>query len=111
MPNSGAFANGNIGNLEVSNNLQLTNYIDDSATPGSRTVNAQRGRNAFAIGAKAVTVTNSLCTATSQVVATLEFIDATLTTILTVVPAAGSFVVTADVNATAATKFSWTVIN
>lgn len=100
-----------LGDLEVQTNLRLTSYTDDSATPGNRTVNKLRGKNSFAIGANAVTVTNSLVTANSQVVATLEFVDATLTTILTVIPAAGSFVITANANATAATKFSWCVIN
>jgi len=111
MPSSESITNAAINNLEVQENLRLTNYIDDSATTGNRTVNRLRGKNAFAIGALAVTVTNSLVTANSQVICTLEFIDATLTQILTVVPGPGSFVVTADVNATAATKFGWVVIN
>ena len=104
-------ANASINDLEVVTNVRLTNYVDDSATAGNRTVNRSRGKNAFAIGAAAVTVTNSLVTANSQVICTLEFIDATLTTILTCIPAAGSFVVTGNANATAATKFSWVVIN
>ena len=102
---------GSIGDLDVRTNLRITSYTDDSATTGNRTVNLARGKNAFAIGAAAVTVTNSLCTTNSQVLVTLEFIDATLTTILTAIPAAGSFVVTGNANATAATKFSWTLIN
>lgn len=100
-----------IGNLEVQTTLRCTNYIDDSGATGNRTVNRMRGKNAFAIGAAAVTITNSLVTANSTVLVSLEFIDATLTTILTVIPGAGSFVVTANANATAATKFSWVVIN
>lgn len=102
---------GSVGNLEVRTNLRLTNYTNDAATPGDRTVNALRGKNSFAIGAAAVTVTNNLVTVNSQVVCTLEFVDATLTTILTCVPGAGSFVVTGNANATAATQFSWTVLN
>ncbi len=109
MPGSGNFDVASVGNLEVSK-LRLTNYIDDSATTGSRTVNRPRGKNAFAIGAAIVTITNNQVTADSQVICSLEFIDATLTTILTVIPGPGSFVVTANANATAATKFSWTVI-
>ncbi len=100
-----------LGDLELQTNLRVTSYTDDSATPGNRTVNRMRGKNSFAIGANAVTVTNGLVTANSQVVCALEFIDATLTQILSVVPGAGSFVVTANANATAATKFSWFVIN
>lgn len=108
MPN---FAQSSINDLEVATNLRLTSYTDDSATTGNRTVNRLRGKNAFAIGAATLTITNSLVTANSQIICTLEFIDATLTTILTAIPASGSFVVTANANATAATKFSWTVVN
>lgn len=111
MPSSQSITNANIVDLEVQTNLRLTNYIDDSATTGNRTVDRLRGKNAFAIGASAVTITNALVTANSQVICTLEFIDATLTTILSCVPGAGSFVVTANNTATAATKFGWTVIN
>ncbi len=100
-----------ITDLEVVTNLRITNYIDDSATAGNRTVNRASGKNSFAIGASTVTITNSLVTANSRVNCCLEFIDGTLTQILTCIPGAGSFVVTANANAAAATKFSWTVIN
>ena len=105
------FPNVSTPDLEVMTNLRVTNYIDDSVTAGNRTVNRLRGKNAFAAGAKTVVITNSLVTANSQVVCTLEFTDATLTTILTAIPAASSFTVLGNVNATADTKFSWFVIN
>lgn len=111
MPSSVQADVASLGNVEVRTNLRVTDYIDDSATSGNRTVNRMRGKNAIAIGAAAATITNNLVTANSQVIVTLEFIDATLTTILTVVPGAGSFVVTGNANATAATKFGWVVIN
>jgi hypothetical protein len=91
--------------------LTMASYTDDSATPGNRTVNKARGKNAFAIGAATVVVTNSFVTVDSQIVCTLEFGDATLTQILRCIPAAGSFTITGNANATAATKFSWMVIN
>lgn len=97
--------------LTVGSNLRVTSYTDDSGTAGDRTVNKLRGKNSFAIGAAAVTITNNLVTANSQVICTLEFVDATLTQILTCIAGAGSFVVTANANASAATKFSWIVIN
>ena len=99
-----------VGNLEVSGELRLTDYVDDSGTTGNRTVNRLRGKNAFAIGASTVVVTNSLVGTNAQVVCTLEFVDATLTQILTCIPSSGSFTVTGNANATAATRFSWTVI-
>ncbi len=111
MSSSASITNGRIDNLEVSANLRLTSYIDDSATPGNRTVNRSRGKNAFAIGALAVTITNSLVTRDSHVWVSLEFVDVGLTTILSVVLGNGSFVVTGNAVAVAATKFSWTVIN
>lgn len=88
-----------------------TGYADASATPGNATINATRGKAAIAIGAAAVTITNSLVTASSQIIATLESADATLTTLLRVVPGAGSFVVTGNANATAATAFKFAVLN
>jgi hypothetical protein len=84
---------------------------DASGTPGAATINKPSGTVAIAIGAASVTVTNSLVTASSRVFATLQFVDATLTTIRTVVPGAGSFVITGNGNATAATKVAFFVVN
>lgn len=84
---------------------------DGSGTPGSATINTSRGRCAFAGGASAVTVTNSLVTAASQILVVLETTDGTLTFIKSVVPGAGSFVVTGNANATGTTKFSFVVHN
>lgn len=99
------------GTLTVGTNLRVTDFLDDSATPGDRTVNTLRGRNSFAIGASTVVVTNSKCALNSQIVVTLEFVDATLTFIRTAIPAAGSFTVTGNANAAAATRFGWQIIN
>lgn len=85
-------------------------YADTSDTPGNATANTGSGRSAIALGASAVTITNSQCLSTSVVNVTFEDLDATATR-LKVVPADGSFVVTADATATAATKFRWTVAN
>jgi len=84
---------------------------DASGTPGAATINKPSGTVAVAIGAASVTVTNSLVNASSRVFATLQFVDATLTTIRTVVPGSGSFVITGNANATAATKVAFFVIN
>ncbi len=102
---------GQFGAVTVTGKLCVNDYVDDSATAGDRTVNAQRGKNAFAQSASAVTVTNNRVTANSLVLCSLERIDATLVSILTVVPGAGSFVVTGNTTATADTKFGWVVIN
>jgi len=98
------------GTLQRIDNLSSIG-TDASSTPGNATINNLCGRAAFAIGASAVTVTNSKVSATSIVFCVLQASDTTLTQILRVVPAAGSFVVTGNANATAATAFSFFVVN
>lgn len=84
---------------------------DSSGTPGAATINKPSGKVSIAIGASSVTVTNSLVTSASTVLAVLQFVDATATQILSVVPGSGSFVITANATATAATKVAFLVIN
>ena len=79
-----------------------------SANP---TINKNAGQVSVAIGAATCTVTNSLVTATSIVLCVLQFVDATATQILSVVPGAGSFVITVNATATAVTKIGFIVIN
>lgn len=90
--------------------LQAT-FTDSSGTPGNVTNNSPSGRAAFAAGGASVTVTSSLVSASSRVLVQKETADATLTAILAVSPAAGSFTVTGSAAATAVTKFSFLVIN
>lgn len=87
------------------------NYTDSSGTPGNVTNNSPSGRAAFAAAGSTVVVTNSLVTANSIVQCTLETADATLTQILRVTPAAGSFTVVGNAAATGTTKFTFQVIN
>ena len=98
------------GGASLSGNIQFAG-LDASGTPGAATINKASGTVAIPIGAASVTVTNSLVTANSRVFATLQFGDATLTTILRVVPGSGSFVITGNANATAATKVAFFVAN
>lgn len=88
--------------------IVYTDFVDDSATTGNRTVNASRGFNAFAAAATAITITNSKVTATSQIVATIMTNDATAL-LKNCVPAAGSFTCTLNAAATGTTKIAWTV--
>lgn len=90
--------------------LQAT-FVDSSGTPGNVTNSNPRGRVAVAAGASSVTVTNTLVTASSMVVVQVSSVDATLTTILQAVPAAGSFTIYGNAAATAATKVDFFVIN
>jgi hypothetical protein len=86
-------------------------FTDASGTPGNATINKASGKVAIAVGAAAVTVTNSLVTAASIVTATIQTADATLTFLKSVVPGAGTFTVTGNANATAATTVAFTVQN
>lgn len=98
------------GGATLAGDIQVDS-TDASGTPGAATINKPAGTVAIAIGAASVAVTNSLVTASSRVFAVLQFGDATLTTILRVVPANGSFVITGNANATAATKVAFIVTN
>lgn len=83
-----------------------------STTPGTTvTINGISGRFQLSSGAASIVVTNSLVTATSIVMVMLETNDATATFLKSVVPAAGSFTVTVNANATATTKFSFFVVS
>ena len=86
-------------------------FTDSSGTPGNVTINTPRGRAAFAIAGTTVVVTNSLVSATSSIHLQMIGADVTLTNLLRVVPAAGSFTVTGNAGATAATSFDFLVIN
>lgn len=83
---------------------------DISGTPGNGTASNPRGRAAFAAAGSTVTVTSTLCIATSSVFVQLGGADATLTSVR-VTPGAGSFVVTGNAAATATTPFDFHVIN
>lgn len=80
---------------------------DSTASPGAATQHTQSGRVAIAAAASSVVVTNTLVTATSRIFAVLQTSDATLTQILRVVPAAGSFTIVGNVAATAAVNVAW----
>lgn len=98
------------GGIIVNGALAL-DTTDASGTPGAATINKASGKVSIAIGASSVVVTNNLVTAASTVLAVLQFVDATATTILSVVPAAGSFTINVNANATLATKVAFLVIN
>ncbi len=87
-------------------------YLDSSGTPGAVTNNSPRGRVAFAAAAASVVVTNNLVTAASMVIATLRTPDTGLTSILRVLPAAGSFTIIANAASTGtAAQADFLVVN
>ena len=81
-----------------------------AGTTGPQTINRPSGTVNFAIGASALVVTNSLCTTSSIVFATVRTDDATAY-IKNVVPAAGSFTINLDAAATAETSVGFFIIN
>jgi hypothetical protein len=83
---------------------------DISGAPGSGTINTPSGRFAIAAAASAATITCALCTATSKVLCQVETNDGTLKSV-SVVPGAGSFVVTGNAAATGNTSISFVLVN
>lgn len=98
------------GGTLIRGSLQVETQ-DASGTPGNVTINKPSGKVAVAMGASSVVVTNNYVTAASSVFAVLQFVDATATQILSVVPGAGSFTIRVNANATLATKIAFLVIN
>ena len=86
-----------------------TAYPIHATTAGAQTQNGDCGSVLFAIGAQTIVVTNALCLATSVVLATVAFDDATATSVIAV-PAAGSFTLKLNATATAQTKVQWKLL-
>ena len=72
-----------------------------------------RGRCGIAAGVSSVVITTDQCLQQSTVVAVISqsAADATLTSIVRVTPAAGSFTITGNANATAITQVDWVIFN
>jgi len=86
-----------------------TASADSSGTPGAQTSNTPSGRCSIAALGTTVTVTNSLVTAASHVIAVISTNDATAA-LKNVVPGNGSFVVTLNVATTGITNIDWFVV-
>jgi hypothetical protein len=84
---------------------------DSSGTPGGTTQSTPTGQAAFAIGQGTLIINNPLITTKSIVIAQLQSVDATLTFIKSVVPAAGNVTLNGNAAATAATKVAYVIFN
>lgn len=93
------------------NNSLTADTTDSSGTPGAATINKASGKVAIAIGASSVVVTNSLVSSASTILAVLQSVDATATTLLPVVPGSGSFTIYTNAAATAPVTVAFIVIN
>lgn len=114
-----AITTGSINNTPIGASLRAAvsassvsiTATDSSGTPGNVTNNAANGRAAFAAAASSVVVTSTAVAAADNVhVTLLGAADATLTSIVGVTVAAGSFTVTGNAAATAAKSFMFTII-
>lgn len=102
----------NCNNAELRHKLLFKDFIDDSATTGNRTVNANRGISAFGAGATTITITNNQVGSTAMVVPVLMTNDATAAIKnCTVAGGGGAFTITLSAATTGITKVGWTVIN
>jgi len=85
--------------------------ITAGGTTGAQTINKAAGSVNFAAAATSLVVTNSLVTASSIIIATIQTGDTTFTSIKAVVPASGSFTIYANAAATAETRVSFLVLS
>ena len=79
-------------------------------TTGAQTINKPSGTVNFAAAATSIVVTNSLCTTSSIIIATVRTNDTTMKSVAAV-PGSGSFTLYADAAATAETSVGWLIIN
>ena len=90
--------------------LQVNRTMTASGTNGAQTINKSAGSVNFAAAASSVVVTNSLVSATSIVIATVQGNDATMKSV-TISKGSGSFTINANAAATGATEVDWIVLN
>ena len=90
--------------------ITMPSTVTPGATTGDQVINQPSGTVNFAAAATAITVTNSLVSATSIVLAVVRTNDSTAV-IKNVVPGAGSFVITLNAAATAETSVGFVVFN
>lgn len=103
-------AGSEVWRVQNSGKMKIDTTVTAALTTGNQTINKPTGRVNFAAAAATLTVTNSLVSATSIVICSVNTADATAL-IKNVVPGAGSFVITLNANATAETAVSFIVFN
>lgn len=113
VPSSLKFTDANGNNpwsILPTSDFALNRTITAGGTTGNVTLNVPAGTANFAAGTSSLVVTNSLVTANSLVYAVIRTNDATAL-IKNVVPAAGSFTIRLNANATAETSVGFWVTN
>lgn len=106
-------ASGNLfmgGYVSATTGIRVAATLTAAGTTGNQTINKPSGRVNFAAAATSLTVTDSLVTTSSLVLAVLQTNDATAR-IANVVPASGSFTINLTAAATAETACAFFVVN
>jgi hypothetical protein len=106
-------SNGDVSVLNkiiISGDVQVSKTITASGTTGAQTINKTAGSVNFAAAATSLTVTNSLVTTDSVILATVASNDSTLKSVQTVA-SSGSFTLYANAAATAVTRVNFLIIN
>lgn len=96
--------------VQFGGSIGLARTIQAAGQTGNKTANTMSGNIRIAAAGTTVTVTNSLCTATSIVLANVESNDATAFS-AKCVPGAGSFTITLNAACTAETNITWVLFN
>lgn len=100
----------NAWSIQPTGVFNLYRTVTAGGTTGAQTIDKPAGTVNFAAGASSLVVTNSLVTANSIVFAVVRTNDSTAL-IKNVVPAAGSFTIRLNANATAETSVGFWVTN
>ncbi len=100
-------------NLEtalIGQNMAATSAA--ALTSGAQTINLPQASCAIAAAASSVVITNNLVDANTKILAVINqtAADTTLTSIVRIVPAAGSFTIFGNAAATAAVVVDWSII-
>jgi hypothetical protein len=103
-------AAGTFTTLTANTDFVLSKTITAGGVTGNQTINKSSGTVNFAAAASSLTVTNSLVSANSIIIATIGTNDATMTSVQAVA-GAGSFVIYANAAATAETRVNFIVTN
>lgn len=95
--------------LTLNTRLSVEGTITPGGTTGAQTINKPSGTVNFAAAATSIVVTNSLCTSSDRVLATVVTNDTTMKSV-SCVTTTGSFTLTANAAATAETAVYWMLV-
>jgi len=103
------YMNGTAANF-FAGDMQLGKTVTASGTTGAQTINKTSGSVNFAAAATSLVVTNSLCSTSSIIIATVATNDTTMTSVKAVA-GSGSFTLFSNAAATAETRVNFLITN